>query len=225
VPAAAQAEPIYRDFRTGLDKAAEWYIKRFSGNYLICFPIKEQQEYIMTEAAKAFHCSIKDAEELLNRFDEEKVTPSKYNAEALKRAGLVMAMAAWETYVKDRFNEEFKVWLQAVDGSQVGKFVRKRKEEDLKRFFNPNSERTKRLFMDYFEVDITQSWKWANYDVAESRKVLDSLVSKRGDAAHKANTKGKKNSDSHLVKRDELEKAIRFLIGLVEATDISKIAK
>lgn len=179
----------------------------------------------MTEAAIAFDRSINDADELLARFDAENSSPSEYNAEVLKRAGLVMAMAAWETYVKDRFNEEFTVWLRAVDGSQVGKFVRKKKDEDLKRFFNPNSEKTKRLFMDYFEVDITQSWKWANYAVADAKKTLDSLISKRGDAAHKANTIAKKNSETHLVKREELEKAIRFLKGLVAATDAFKITK
>ncbi|MFN8457918.1 MAG: HEPN domain-containing protein [Anaerolineae bacterium] len=179
----------------------------------------------MSEAANAFNRSIKDADELLARFDEENKSSSGYNAEALKRAGLVMAMAAWETYVKDRFNEEFTVWLRAVDGSQVGKFVRKRKDEDLKRFFNPNSEKTKRLFLDYFEVDITQGWKWDNYDVGDAKKALDSLVAKRGDAAHKANTIAKNNSDPHLVKREELEKAIRFLIGLVAATDKFKITK
>lgn len=181
----------------------------------------------MSEAAIAFDCSIKDAEELLARFDTENNNKSSsgYNPETLKRAGLVMAMAAWETYVKDRFNEEFIVWLRAVDGSQVGKFIRKKKDEDLKRFFNPNSERTKRLFLDYFEVDITQGWKWANYDVAEAKKVLDSIVAKRGDAAHKANTKAKKNSETHLVKREELDKAIRFLKGLVAATDAFKIIK
>lgn len=179
----------------------------------------------MSEAANAFDRSIKDADELLARFDSENTSPSEYNAEALKRAGLVMAMAAWETYVKDRFNEEFTVWLRAVDGSQVGKFVRKKKEEDLKRFFNPNSEKTKRLFIDYFEVDITQGWKWANYDVQDAKKALDTLIAKRGDAAHKANTTTKKNADTHLIKREELEKAIRFLKGLVAATDLFKITK
>ena len=88
----------------------------------------------MTESADAFYRSIKDADELLSRFDKENISPSEYNAEALKRAGLVMAMAAWETYVKDRFNEEFAVWLRAVDGSQVGKFVRKKKDEDIQQF-------------------------------------------------------------------------------------------
>ena len=179
----------------------------------------------MTESADAFYRSIKDADELLSRFDKENISPSEYNAEALKRAGLVMAMAAWETYVKDRFNEEFAVWLRAVEGSQVGKFVRKKKDEDIKRFFNPNSERTKRLFLDYFEVDITQAWRWANYDIIDAKKALDSLISKRGDAAHRANTAAKKNCDVHLVKRDELEKAIRFLKGLVDATDQYKITK
>ena len=97
--------------------------------------------------------------------------------------------------------------------------------EDIKRFFNPNSERTKRLFLDYFEVDITQAWRWANYDIIDAKKALDSLISKRGDAAHRANTAAKKNCDVHLVKRDELEKAIRFLKGLVDATDQYKITK
>jgi hypothetical protein len=179
----------------------------------------------VTEAANSFNCSIKDAEELLSRFDEEKNAPGKFNAEALKRAGLVMAMAARETYVKDRFNEEFAVWFRAVDGSQVGKFVKKRKEEDLKRFYNPNSERTRRLFLDYFEVDITQGWKWANYDVGDAKKVLDALIAKRGDAAHKAKAFSKKNNETHLIKREELEKAIRFLKGLVGATDQYNIAK
>ncbi|NLX19073.1 MAG: hypothetical protein GXY53_07310 [Desulfobulbus sp.] len=177
----------------------------------------------MTEAANSFLCSIRDAEELLLRFDQEQTGSTPYNAEVLKRACLVMATAAWETYIKNRFDEEFKVWSHAVDGSPIEKFVRKKKEEDLKRFCNPNSERTKRLFFEYFEIDITQSWKWANYEPAEAKKVLDALLAKRGNAAHKANTKGKKSSDAHLVKREELDKAIRFLKGLVEATEKCKI--
>lgn len=85
----------------------------------------------MSEAASAFQQSIKDAEELLARFDEEKVSTSGRNPETLKRAGLVMALAAWETYVKDRVCEEFDVWLRSVDGSPVSKFIRKRLAEDL----------------------------------------------------------------------------------------------
>jgi hypothetical protein len=78
----------------------------------------------MTKAAEAFDRSIKDAEDLLRRFDEEKVGPNGHNGEVLKRGGLVMARAAWETYTKDRIGDEFDVWLRAVEGSPIGKFVR-----------------------------------------------------------------------------------------------------
>jgi len=117
----------------------------------------------VSEAVKVFDQSIKDAQELLARFDEENSGSATHNPETLKRAGLVTAVAAWETYVKGRMTEEIEVWLRSVDGSPIGKFVRRQLNEDLKRFFNPNSEKTKRIFFNYFEVDITQGWIWDNY--------------------------------------------------------------
>jgi RiboL-PSP-HEPN len=179
----------------------------------------------MSIAGKAFDESIKDAEELLARYDEENSVATARNPEALKRAALVMALAAWETYVKDRFEEEFEVWLHTVKGSPVGKLVHKRKEEDLKRFYNPNSERTARLFAEYFEIDITRSWEWDNYKPADARKTLDLLIKKRGEAAHKANTLRKTGAYKHLIKSEELKKAIRFLKGLVGACEKIKILR
>ena len=170
----------------------------------------------MTEAKKSFDCSIKDAEQLLIRFDEENKSTSQSNAETLKRAGMVIAMAAWETYVKDRFKEETSCWLAPVNGSSLGNFVQRKINEDLKRFFNPGTERTKQLFKDYFEIDITGGWSWDNYQIPQAKKVLNDLISKRGDAAHKANTSP---NAPHIIKRDELDKAIRFLKGLVNATE------
>jgi hypothetical protein len=170
----------------------------------------------MTEAGKLFNLSIKDAEDLLMRFDSEMDSTTERNPEALKRAGIVMALAAWETYIKDRFKEEIVVWLSSVKGSLLGNFVQRKVDEDLKRFFNPNSDRTRQLFKSYFEIDITNSWKWDNYHPPQAKKVLNELISKRGDAAHQANTS---LGEPHAIKRDELEKAIRFLKGLVKATD------
>tara|TARA_R110001583_G_scaffold194665_2_gene366172 strand:- start:1197 stop:1361 length:165 start_codon:yes stop_codon:yes gene_type:complete len=45
--------------------------------------------------------------------------------------------------------------------------------------------------------------------------VLNELNAKQGDAAHIANPNP---TGAHIVKRDELEKAIRFLKGLVKTT-------
>lgn len=179
----------------------------------------------MSEAAKSFARSINDAQELLDRFDEENGKPSAKSSETLKRAGMVVAMAAWETYVKDRIKEEFNIYLKPLEGSLVGRFVQKKLKEDLKRFYNPNTDRTKRLFLDYFEVDVTQGWAWNNYDIPLTKTTLNNLISKRGDAAHQANTSTNYNSEPHLIKRDELEKAIRFLKGLVDATDKVKMIK
>lgn len=97
----------------------------------------------MTKASEAFNRSIRDAEEILQRFEAERVTTNHpQNGEALKRAGLVMALAAWETYVKDRVRDEISVWLQSVEGSRISTFFRRRLEKDLRRFYNPNSEQT-----------------------------------------------------------------------------------
>ncbi len=182
-------------------------------------------ETVMSTAADAFEAAIQDAEELAARFDEEHKSDTSRNSEALKRAALVMALAAWETYIKDRFLDEFDTWVACVKGSQVEKFIVGRRNEDLKRFFNPNSERTKRLFFDYFQIDITSGWAWDNYKPVDAKKTLDALIAKRGGAAHKAKKSRKPNGDPDLVKREELDKAIRFLKGLVRATDRVKIVR
>lgn len=90
----------------------------------------------MSQAADFFAQSIQDAEVLLAHFDQmERKSPE--DGEVLKRAGLVMAMTAWETYVEDRLNEDVSARLQAFDGSSVGNFMRRRLDEELKRLHNP----------------------------------------------------------------------------------------
>lgn len=173
----------------------------------------------MSKAKLAFEGSIKDAEDLLSHFDAMPKPPPE-NAEVLKRAGLVMALTAWETYVEDRVREEVQTRLRVVNGSYVGKFVTGRLEDELKRFHNPNSEKTKKLFVDFLEIDVTAGWEWQHFDPPKVKKTLDELITKRGDAVHrsKPNAVGAPPAP-HLVKREDLEKSIRFLKGLVEATD------
>ena len=179
----------------------------------------------MSKASEAFDRAIQDAHDLLNLIDNENKSQAGHNTDALKRAGLILALAAWETYIKDRIVEEFKMLLSSTKGSQLSRFVERQLENDLKRFFNPNSGKVRQLFESYFEVDITESWKWNNYDAQTARTKLNELISKRGDAAHQANTSSNPDCAPHLVKRDELDKAIRFLKGLVEATDTVQVIK
>lgn len=172
----------------------------------------------MSHAKNSFDGSIEDANFLLQHFDSIN-KQSAENTEVLKRAGLVMALTAWETYVEDRILEAVNSRLRAVSGSPIGTFVAKKLHEELKRFNNPNSEKTKKIFLDYLEIDVTAGWKWGNYDPALARKTLDDFIAKRGDAVHRSKPGNGGVPAPHLVKREELEKAIRFLRGLVEATD------
>lgn len=173
----------------------------------------------MSKAEQAFQYSIKDAEELLEHFDSLNANPPPANAEVLKRAGLVMALTAWETYVEDRVTEALAIQLKLIKGSRCGDFMAEKLENELKRFHNPDSAKTKQLFLDYLGVDVTTSWAGMSTDAAGNRKALDALISKRGQAVHRSKVQSTGVPAAHLVKRDDLEKAIRFIKMLVEKTD------
>lgn len=174
----------------------------------------------MSRAYQSFEYGINDAEELLAHFDAINGNPPPPNAEVLKRAGLVMALTAWETYVEDRLVEEMEKKLGVVAGSYIGDFVLKKLNTDLKQFHNPTSDKTKRIFEEYLGFDVTEGWCWANYDPAKSRTTLNRWIGKRGDAVHRSKPLNNGSPVAHLIKRDELEKVIRFIKDLVKATDV-----
>lgn len=171
-----------------------------------------------SKAALAFQETIKDAEELLAHFDAINTKPPPANAEVLKRAGLIMALTAWETYVEDRAKEALGQHLAVIKGSPVAAFVEKKFAEEIRRLNNPTSDKTRHLFLDYVGVDVTNSWSWGDVTPAKAKESLDGLLAKRGAAAHRSDAAGA-TTQAHLVKRDELQKTLRFLRQLVEKTD------
>ena len=172
-----------------------------------------------SKAKLTFDRSIRDAEELLAHC-ESLGHPLPQKAEVFKRAGLVMALTAWETYVEDRILEAVRHRV-SVDASHAERFMVNRLEDELKRFNSPTSDKTKKLFTDYLDVDVTTEWRWNGFDTAKARARLDSLVKKRGDAVHRSKSSVDGAPKPHLVRKDELKKAIQFLKDLVEATERS----
>lgn len=177
------------------------------------------RDLLMSKAEQAFQYSIKDAEELLEHFDALNANPPPANAEVLKRAGLVMALTAWETYVEDRVTEALAIQLKLIKGSRCGDFMAEKLENELKRFHNPDSAKTRQLFLDYLGVDVTASWAGMSTDAVGNRKALDALISKRGQAVHRSKVQSTGVPAAHLVKRDDLDKAIRLIKLLVQKTD------
>jgi hypothetical protein len=171
-----------------------------------------------SKAKSTFESSIKDAEELLAHCNSLG-HPLPQKAEVFKRAGLVMALTAWETYVEDRVLEGLRQRI-AGEGTFADKFMLSKLEEELKRFHNPSTEKTKRLFLDYLAIDVTAEWHWNGVAVPKAGEKLDALVKKRGDAVHRSKSSVGATAP-HLVSKDALGKAIRFFKELVLATERS----
>ena len=174
-----------------------------------------------SESLLTFEHAIQDAVDLLNHFDElnaGSLLPSV--AEVLKRASLVMALAALETYMEDRITEAVKMVASRVpEPDRLASFYKASLDNDLKYFHTPSAERVKTIFDKYLGMDVTEEWCWNNYDPTRARNELNRIVKKRGEVAHRSMRPIIGQSNPHAVTRDELRKHIRFIRDLVEATD------
>jgi hypothetical protein len=173
----------------------------------------------MSKASETFAQSILDAERLLEHFNKLNTKPPPLDTEVLKRAGLVMAMTAWETYVEDRVMECANARLQGLSDASIGAFIQGKLAEEVKRLHNPTAEKTAQLFRDYANVDVTQGWKWANFDAMRAKETLNQYMKLRGDVVHRSRPADNGPPSAHPVTKEDLRKAIRFLKDLVVATD------
>ncbi len=173
-----------------------------------------------SKAKAAFDVGIRDAVELLDHFDNSyDKPPPPDKSEVLKRAGLIMACTAWETYVEDRISEAMQDRLASEGDTIATRYILKKLEEELKRFNNPDQAKTQKLFKDFLEIDITNHWSWNNYDARKAGKTLDELMAKRGQAVHRSKTSASAIPAPHLVKREDLQRYIAFLKSLVDAME------
>lgn len=171
-------------------------------------------------ALQTFEHAIQDAIDLLSHFDSINTQPQPPEAEVLKRASLVMALAALETYVEDRIVEAANAVAGLdSDGSRLATFYKSSLENDLKYFHTPSTDRVRTIFDKYLAIDVTEGWVWNNYDSARARGELNKLAKKRGDIAHRSWRPIVGQPTAHAVTREELRKHIRFIRDLVSATD------
>ena len=173
----------------------------------------------MSRASETFAQSIRDAENLLAHFDQLNTKPPPPELEVLKRAGLIMAMTAWETYVEDRVLEAAAQRLQGLNDTGIVKFVQLRLDDDVRRLHNPSSEKAIQLFKDYAGVDFTDKWKWNNHDSTTVRTRLNQYIKLRGDVVHRSPGVTSGPPKPHAITREDLAKAIRFLKALVVSTE------
>jgi len=174
-------------------------------------------------ASLTFDHAIQDAVDLVNHFDNLNTQPPPPENEVLKRASLVMALAALETYFEDRLVEAVEALCGEGDSAQ-NRFMRETLANDLKYFHTPSTDRVRPLFQRYLGVDITESWKWNMMEPAAARNELNKLAKKRGDIAHRSWRPTNGTPTKHAVSRDDLRRHIHFIRQLVLTTD-SALAK
>lgn len=179
----------------------------------------------MSNSHEVFTQSILDAENLLKHFNTLNIKPPPPEIEVLKRAGLIMAMTAWETYVEDRVMEASAERLQGLADSSIAAFIKSKLDDEIKRLHNPTSDKTIQLFRDYAGVDLTDKWIWNNYDAKTVREKLNHYIKLRGDVVHRSRTVTSDTSQAHPVTKEDLEKVIRFLGSLVAATEAALTKK
>lgn len=173
----------------------------------------------MSAASDSFEQSILDAENLLAHFNRLNTKPPPPETEVLKRAGLIMAMTAWETYVEDRVTEALADRLRSLNDDSVATFFRTKLGDEIKRLHNPTAEKTIQLFRDYANLDLTEKWTWNNADPRTVRDRLNQYLKLRGDVVHRSRVVRHGPPQAHPVTKEDLEKVIRFLRNLVDAME------
>ena len=172
-------------------------------------------------ALQTFEHAIQDAADLLAHFDSLNKKPPPPEIEVLKRASLVMALAALEAYFEDLLSELVAALCrQNTAEERLSEFFRTSLENDLKTFHTPSTDRVRPMFAKYLGYDVTEGWSWNNCDPAKARTELNCLAKKRGDIAHRSWRPLPGQPMPHAVTREAMRKHIHFIKELAKATDV-----
>lgn len=171
----------------------------------------------MSISLNNFKLAITDAKELAECYDLLNTKDDTSPPEALKRAALIMTLTAWETYVEDIATELFTNKFGVLQGCHIGDYLERQFSSKLKMFHNPGSQKTKEIFEEFFGFNVTESWVWNSYQTPKQvKQTLDGWLVRRGEAVHRSQVDITKPD---LIKRNELDKCVRFISELVDITD------
>jgi hypothetical protein len=176
------------------------------------------RDFMASQSYQLFHTAIADAEKLISIFDQLPNQETRQQNEVLKRAALVMTLTAWESYIEAFLLEQLTKKICGIKGSFAGDFIQKKLDIEINRLHNPTSDKVKQLSQEFLQYDLTEHWRWPGIEPAQARQQLNQWLNKRGDAVHKACASNDPKKP-HLVKRDDLDKAVRFFKELVRVTD------
>lgn len=173
-----------------------------------------------SRAFENFSHAIQDSVDLMQHFDALNKLPPPPEIEVLKRASLVMSLAALETYIEDRVTEAVSAACnQSNAEDKLKTFYKQSLEVELKSFHSPTVERIRSIFSKYLSLDVTEGWAWNNCSPEQAKAELNRLVKKRGDIAHRSLRPLPGQPVAHAVTKDDMRRHIHFIKELVKATE------
>ena len=164
-----------------------------------------------------FEYAIEDATRLLAMHDAEtKRRPGRPSRqlEVLKRAAVIVAITAWESFIEDVirtygmrqlqlaetpsdvsawFNSVGQVWLQGNPkppavamwtGVRWKELLKRRLKFDLQALNTPSSSKVKVLSKRYLGTSLCERWKWTRTSAENAARRLDDFIHLRGELVH-----------------------------------------
>ena len=134
-----------------------------------------------SKALQTFEHAIQDAIDLLAHFDSLNKKPPPPEIGVLKRASLIMALAALEVYFEDLLVESVTALCdKSSSNARLSEFFQTSLEKEIKTFHTPSTDRIRPIFAKYLGCDVTEAWSWNQYDPAKARSELNRLAKKKG---------------------------------------------
>ena len=132
-----------------------------------------------SKALQTFEHAIQDAIDLLAHFDSLNKKPPPPEIGVLKRASLIMALAALEVYFEDLLVESVTALCdKSSSNARLSEFFQTSLEKEIKTFHTPSTDRIRPIFAKYLGYDVTEAWSWNQYDPAKARSELNRLAKK-----------------------------------------------
>lgn len=204
---------------------------------------------IVTVTRVNFVYSMDDVAELLRQHDactNRKVGRPLPRLEVLKRAAVILAVTAWESFIEDSirnratsniesashpsdvrslFNSVAQGWLEGKPkptdlanwaGTGWKGLLKNKLEKDLLAWNSPNSENVRALSKRYLGQDRTTHWHWERTTTTLAVRRLDALIRLRGQVVHHGREAFNRTAS---IQRKQVVEASSLLNHLVECTE------
>jgi hypothetical protein len=157
----------------------------------------------------------------------------RHGQDALHRAGVVLAVAAWESYVEALVLEAFESIRPPVGASQdailMHSLALTRANQESKGLNTPNAENVRKLFQSTLGFDVVTHWNWTaphrHWSYGQMMARLNEWIKVRHSVAHGGSLPNldmlKNSHGSYTLRLNHLKACREFMMHIAGQCDTS----